>query len=465
MQITELSLKQLAGGIRKGDLSAKEVLQAFLQKIAEKEPQLNAFISVFTKEVLGGAKSVKKEGKGRLLGVPLAIKDNIVTKGLRTTAGSKIIEDFIPPYNATVVTKLLAEGALILGKTNMDEFAMGSSTENSAYGVTRNPYDLARVSGGSSGGSAVAVAARMAPAALGTDTGGSIRQPAAFCGVVGLKPTYGAVSRYGAIALTSSLDQIGTLTRTVEDAKFLFEIIRGKDPCDATTVQGEAIRPSKKSLRIGLPKEYFAKGLDLGVSKRVHAVAEFLDKKGLKIEDVSLPHTEYGLSVYYLITPSEVSANLARFDGIRFGCRKDSQNLEDLYLRSRGEGFGAEPKRRIILGTFALSSGYSDQYYLRAVRARTLIARDFEEAFRKVDLILAPTTPTTAFKIGEKKDPLSMYMGDIFTIPTSLAGLPGLSVPAGVLNGLPVGVQLIGPQFSEDLLFGVGELVEEGKWS
>ena len=465
-EISELSLKQIAEGVRGGDLSAVEVLQAFLKKIAEKEDKLNAFITVNSAGALEAAKKIKKGQKGKLLGVPIALKDNISTKELRTTAGSKIIEDYLPPYNATVVSKLLDEGAIILGKTNMDEFAMGSSTENSAYGVTHNPHDLTRVPGGSSGGSAAAVAARLAPAALGTDTGGSIKQPAAFCGVVGLRPTYGAVSRYGVIALTSSLDQVGSLARTVADARLVFEVISGRDPLDSTSVDMAGPEPKGlKNLRIGLPKEYFGEGLDPAIAARVKEVGEFLEGQGAKIQEVSLPHTHYGLAVYYIITPSEVSSNLARFDGIRYGVRVEDPSIEELVSRSRGKGFGSEPKRRIILGTFALSSGYADQYYLRAAKVRTLIAQDFARVFEQVDLLLTPTAPTTAFKIGEKKDPLSMYLSDIFTIPANLAGLPGLSVPAGMIEDLPVGVQLLGPKFSEGMLFEVGEAIEGGKWS
>ena len=463
---TELSLKQLAEGVRKKKFSAVEVLQECLKQIDRSEDDLNAFITVFAEQALKQAKKIKPGGRKKLLGVPLALKDNIVTKRLRTTAGSKIIEDYVPQYDATVVSKLLAEGAIVLGKTNMDEFAMGSSTENSAYGVTRNPHDLTRVPGGSSGGSAAAVAAGLVPAALGTDTGGSIRQPAAFCGVVGLKPTYGAVSRYGIIALTSSLDQVGPLARTVEDARYLFKVVCGKDPRDVTSVDP---KPTKlvgiKNLRIGLPEEYLEKGLDKKIASRVREVADFLVEQGAKVEGISLPHTEHGLAVYYIITPAEVSANLARFDGVRYGFRADAGDIEQLYSKSRGKGFGEEPKRRIILGTFALSSGYADQYYLKAARARTLVVKDFEEAFKKVDIILTPTTPTTAFKVGEKSDPLSMYASDIFTIPANLAGLPGLSVPAGSVNGLPVGAQLIGSKFSEELLFGVGEIIEREEWS
>src|SRR3990172_5252975 len=466
MNTTELSLSQIAEGVFQGKFSAVEVLQDFLKVIEKREPKLNAFITVAAENALAEAKKVKKGEKGKLLGVPLALKDNLSTKEIRTTAGSKIIENYVPPYNATVVEKILREGAIILRKTNMDEFAMGASTENSAYGPTRNPVDEERVPGGSSGGSAASVAARMAPAALGSDTGGSIRQPAAFCGVVGLRPTYGAVSRYGVIALTSSLDQVGPLAKTVEDARTIFEVIAGKDPYDATGVEMASEEPKKlESLRIGIPKEYLGEGLDPAIAEMVKKVGEFLEKQGAAIQEVSLPHTHYGLAVYYIITPSEVSSNLARFDGIRYGVRVEDSSIEELVSRSRGKGFGSEPKRRIILGTFALSSGYADQYYLRAAKVRTLIAQDFARAFEKVDLLLTPAAPTTAFKIGEKKDPLSMYLSDIFTIPANLAGLPGLSVPVGTIKNLPVGVQLLGPKFSENMLFDVGEAIERKKWS
>lgn len=474
----KLSLKELAEGIAKKRFSAVEVLQFFLQNIEKDELQLNAFITVDSEKALASAKKVKPGGLGKLLGVPIGIKDNMVTKGLRTTAGSKMLDNFIPPYSATVVNKLEEEGAIILGKTNCDEFAMGSSTENSAYGPTHNPYDRQKVSGGSSGGSAAAVAANLAPAALGSDTGGSIRQPAAFCGVVGLRPTYGAVSRYGLIAMASSLDQVGPITKTVEDAKYLFEIIRGKDPYDATsTCWVEKERKEMKEIKVGLPKEYFdagkassgeagasfGEGLDPKIAERVKSAAKFLEGQGAQIEEVSLPQTQYGLPIYYIIVPAEVSSNLARYDGIRYGFRSKEENLSNLYFESRGTGFGEEVKRRIILGTFALSAGYADQYYVSATKARTLIVQDFEKVFEKVDLLLAPTTPTTAFGIGVKKDPLSMYLSDIYTIPANLAGLPSLSIPVGKINRLPVGAQLIGPKFSEDLLFEVGGVVE--KWS
>jgi len=467
-EIADLSLENLARSIREGELSSSEVLQFYLKAIDEEENNLNAFITVFPKEALSRAKNIdsSKSKKGKLFGVPIALKDNIVTRDLRTTAGSKIIENYIPQYDATVTSSLLGEGAIVLGKTNMDEFAMGSSTENSAYGPTKNPHDLERVPGGSSGGSAAAVAAGLSPAALGTDTGGSIKQPAAFCGVVGLRPTYGAVSRYGVIALTSSLDQVGTLAKTVADARYLFGVISGKDPYDATSLNPITTKSiGIRKLKVGLPKEYFGEGLDKGISSRIKKVAEFLEGLGAKIENISLPHTEYGLAVYYIINPSEASANLARFDGVRYGYRADAKDIEELYRNSRGTGFGEEPKRRIILGTFSLSSGYTDQFYLKAAKMRTLVIKDFENVFSKVDVVLTPTTPTAAFKIGEKKDPLSMYLSDTFTIPSNLSGLPGLSVPVGKIDSLPVGAQIIGPKFSEELLFSVGEVLEKEKWS
>lgn len=463
MEIAELSIKELRTGIAKKRFSAKEAVLAFLKRIDQLEDDLNAFITICAKEALREAKKLDRSARrGKLCGIPIALKDNIVTRDLRTTAGSAILKEFIPPYSAAVVEKLLAEGAIILGKTNMDEFAMGASTENSFFGPTRNPRDLSRVPGGSSGGSAAAVAARLAPIALGSDTGGSVRQPAAFCGVVGLRPTYGAVSRYGLISMASSLDQIGPLARTVEDAQFIFEIIRGYDPYDATTIERPKFKQKElKMLKIGVPKEYFGEGLDKNVRERVETAIGFLEETGAGVDPVSLPHTEYGIPTYYLIVPSEVSSNLGRYDGIRFGLSVKDKDLLSLYFRSRGEGFGVEVKRRIALGTFALSSGYFDQYYLKAARVRTLIVRDFERAFKKVDLLITPTVPTTAFKLGEKEEPLSMYLADVFTIPASLAGLPALNVPVGFVNGLPVGIQLIGPRFSETLLFEVGKVIEK----
>lgn len=462
MDITKLSIKELKAGMAKREFSAEEVVLAFLGRIDELEDDLNAMITISAERALKEAKKVDRGKKrGKLAGIPITLKDNIITKDLRTTAGSAILEEFVPPYNATVTEKLIAKGAIILGKTNMDEFAMGSSTESSYFGPTRNPFDLSRVSGGSSGGSAAAVATHLCPAALGSDTGGSVRQPAAFCGVVGLRPTYGAVSRYGLIAMASSLDQIGPLAKSVEDTRLLFEIIRGRDPYDATTLEAERIKPKKlKKLKIGIPKEYFGRGLEVGVRKRIDEVVRSLSELGANVVSISLPHTEYGIPTYYLIVSSEISSNLARYDGVRFGLSVRSKDLLSIYLKTRGGGFGQEVKRRIVLGTFALSSGYYDQFYLKASKVRTLIARDFERAFKKVDLLLTPTAPTVAFKVGEKKEPLSMYLADIFTIPASLAGLPGLNVPAGFTNGLPVGAQLIGPKFSEPILFEVGEVIE-----
>ena len=462
MEITELSLKQLRRGITRKEISAKEVINAFLRRIDRLESKLNAFITVSAEEALREAKKFDKGKKrGKLGGVPIAIKDNIITKGLQTTAGSMILKGFIPPYNATVTQKLLGEGAIILGKTNMDEFAMGSSTERSAFGPTHNPFDLSRVPGGSSGGSAAAVAARLAPAALGSDTGGSVRQPAAFCGIVGLRPTYGTVSRYGLIAMASSLDQIGPMARDVGDTRLLFEAICGQDSFDATTVAVNFQARVKKPKVIGLPKEYFGPGLERGVRQKIDEVVSSLEEVGVKVASVSLPHTQYGIPAYYLIVPSEVSANLARYDGIRYGLSIRDKDLTSIYFKTRGRGFGPEVKRRIVLGTFALSSGYFEAYYLKAAKVRTLIVQDFAKAFKKVDLLLTPTAPTVAFKIGEKEDPLSMYLADIFTIPSSLAGIPALNVPVGFGGGLPVGVQLIGPRFTEPLLFGVGEMIEQ----
>jgi len=400
-----------------------------------------------------------------------AIKDNILVAGEKCTAGSKILADYVAPYDATVVKKLKKSGAIFLGKTNMDEFAMGSSTENSAFGATKNPCDTMRVPGGSSGGSAAAVAADECIFALGSDTGGSIRQPASFCGVVGLKPTYGAVSRYGVMAMASSLDQIGPLTKNVADCKTVFEVIRGEDKMDATSTNFPAMPGKKfeiKGLRLGLPKEYFAKGIDPAVEKLVRGAISKLEQQGAKIEEISLPYSESALACYYIIMASEVSANLARFDGIKYGTSaiSDKQlatdDLLDVYLKSRGSYFGAEVRRRIMLGTYSLSSGYYDAYYLRAQKVRTKILEDFKNAFSKVDLIMTPVAPTPAFKIGEKiEDPVTMYLSDIYTVPMNMAGVPALSIPCGLADGLPVGLQIIGPHFSEELIFGAGQMCED----
>ncbi|HZD95323.1 MAG TPA: Asp-tRNA(Asn)/Glu-tRNA(Gln) amidotransferase subunit GatA, partial [Candidatus Sulfotelmatobacter sp.] len=404
-----------------------------------------------------------------LAGVPVGIKDVMVTKGVRTTAGSKILENFIPPYDCTAVARLEAAGAIILGKMNCDEFAMGSSNENSAYGPVRNPRDPSRVPGGSSGGSAAAVAAGTAVATLGSDTGGSIRQPASFCGVVGLMPTYGRVSRYGLIAFASSLDHIGPLTRTVKDAAILLHVIAGHDPLDSTSANvavpdyESELRKPVSGLRIGVPEEYFGDGLDTEVRAAVEAGIAKLRSSGCTIVPISLPHTKYAVPTYYVIATAEASANLARFDGVRYGYRaKGAHTLSEMYRRSRDEGFGAEVKRRIMLGTYALSSGYYDAYYLKAQRVRTLLARDFEEAFRKVDAIVTPTAPTPAFKLGEKSDdPLAMYLADIYTVTADLVGIPGISVPCGQSSsGLPIGLQVLGRHFDESTVLRVARAVE-----
>ncbi len=468
-----LSLSSAILALRQGRLSSRELTQACLDRCQALEPALHAFLTLSPELALAQADQADRrlvewrkdpsQPLPPLLGAPLAIKDVICVKDVRCTCGSRILENFIPPYHATVVERLLAAGCVIVGKTNTDEFAMGSSTENSAYGVTHNPWDLTRVPGGSSGGSAAAVAAGCALAALGSDTGGSVRQPAAFCGVVGLKPTYGRVSRFGLVAYGSSLDAIGPLARTVEDAAALFEVIAGHDPLDATTMpvprpalQLDGRLPAR--LRIGLPQEYFIAGLHPAVEAAVRAAIQVFEQLGAEVLPVSLPHTSYALPVYYLIAPAEASANLARYDGIRYGARAASPSsggeaLLDLFCRTRGEKFGAEVKRRIMLGTYALSAGYYEAYYGQAQKARTLIKQDFERAFEQVDVIAAPVTPTPAFKIGEHTDdPLAMYLEDVFTLPANLAGAPGIAFPVGFADGLPVGMQLMGPHFGEAVL-------------
>ncbi len=471
----DFTIKQLHRGLREKQFSAVEVSEAYLKQIEEKDKALEAYLSVDREGALSTAKGVDellKRGEpiGLLAGIPLAIKDNILIEGQRATAGSKILKDYIAAYDATVIDKLKRENAVLIGKTNLDEFAMGSSTENSGYQITKNPHDLSQVPGGSSGGSAVAVAANMAAGALGSDTGGSIRQPASFCGVVGLKPTYGAVSRHGLIALASSLDQIGSLTKTVEDAAILFRAITGHDFHDSTSVAGidyndELLNPNLddlKKLVIGIPEEYFIEGLDNEVADSINKVQKSLEEAGFKFKKISLPHTKYALSVYYIIMPAEASTNLARYDGLRYGTRGGASNLSNLYEENRGEGFGSETKRRIILGTFVLSAGYYDAYYSKAQKVRTLIKQDFEEAFRSVDVILSPTAPTPAFKIGEKTtNPLEMYLSDVFTLPVNLVGLPGISIPAKGREGkLPIGFQLIGRPFREADILGVGRVYE-----
>ncbi|RME89883.1 MAG: Asp-tRNA(Asn)/Glu-tRNA(Gln) amidotransferase subunit GatA, partial [Anaerolineae bacterium] len=429
------------------------------------EPQVHAFLHVAAEYALkAAAEADRARAAGEeapLLGLPLAVKDVLTVEGMPATCGSKILEGFVPPFTATSVERLQKAGAIVIGKTNTDEFAMGSSTENSAYGVTHNPWDLERVPGGSSGGSAAAVAARMVPAALGTDTGGSVRQPASFCGVTGIKPTYGRVSRYGLIAYGSSLDTVGVLARTAADAALLLELMAGRDPLDATSVDipvpdlSEALEGGIEGLRIGVPEEYFIEGIQAEVEGAVRNAIEQMKALGAEVRPVRLPHTEYALPVYYIIAPAEASANLARYDGIRYGPRVEGKTMWDVFYRTRGEKFGPEVERRIMLGTYALSAGYYEAYYGQAQKVRTLIKRDFERAFEDVDVIAAPVAPTTAFRIGAHgDDPLAMYLEDVFTLPANLAGVPGISFPVGFDGeGLPIGMQLMGPHFREDLLF------------
>ncbi len=474
-----LTIRKFHEGLIKKRFSASEAANAFFDYIGTKDKEIDAYLSLHKGQALERAKEVDSVIAGGetldvLSGVPIAIKDNILIEGLPATAGAKILKDYVASYDARVISKLKQSRVIFLGKTNLDEFAMGSSTENSAYKITKNPHDLTRVPGGSSGGSAAAVASGMALGALGSDTGGSIRQPASFCGVVGLKPTYGAVSRYGLIAMASSLDQIGTFAKTVEDAAILFKAIAGYDPKDATSVNrsaggdygDELLNPNIqaiKNLVIGVPDEYFVEGLNKEVSLAMEEAITELKKKGFKFKKISLPHTKYALSVYYIIMPAEVSTNLSRFDGIRYGSREKAKNLLDLYYENKGAGFGAESKRRIILGTFVLSAGYYDAYYAKAQKVRRLIKNDFDEAFRDVDVILTPVAPTPAFKIGEKtSNPLDMYLSDIFTIPVNLAGLPGISIPVKGRDGkLPIGFQLIGKKWREADILGIGRVYEE----
>jgi aspartyl-tRNA(Asn)/glutamyl-tRNA(Gln) amidotransferase subunit A len=467
--LTELSLKEMQTGLREGKFSSRELVEATLERIERSEPSLHAFLHLASESALKQADEADKyrtTDDGRqspLAGIPVAIKDVLTVQGMPATAGSKILDGFVPPYTATAVKRLQEAGGIVIGKTNTDEYAMGSSTENSAYGVTHNPWDLSRVPGGSSGGSAAAVAARLVPAALGTDTGGSVRQPASFCGVTGLKPTYGRVSRYGLIAFGSSLDCVGAFGRSTEDVAMIFEIMAGHDPLDATsaevslpsTVVYSAQEGGMRGLRIGVPQEYFIEGMQIEVQDKTREAVAQLESLGAEVHEISLPHTEYALPVYYILAPAEASANLARFDGVRYGPRAEADTLWEVFFKTRGEKFGPEVTRRIMLGTYALSAGYYDAYYGQAQKVRTLIKRDFEAAFEKVDLIACPSTPTTAFKIGvHAGDPLSMYLEDIFTLPASLAGVPGISFPVGFDGqGLPIGMQFLAPHFREDLLF------------
>ena len=460
--VTRLTIHELAAAYRRRETTPTQATEAYLARIEKLDGQVDAYLTVTRDRALAAARAADaryRDGAplGPLDGVPLAYKDVLCTRGVVTTCGSKILEPFVPPYDATAVARLGAAGAVMLGKTNMDEFAMGSSTEHSAFKGTRNPWDLARVPGGSSGGSAAAVAGDLADAALGTDTGGSVRQPAAFCGVVGVKPTYGRVSRYGLVAFASSLDQVGPLARDVRDAALLLHAIAGVDPHDATSVDeavpdyAALLAGGVKGLTLGVPREYFGEGLDPEVEAGVRAAIARLRDLGAIVEDVSLPNTDYGLAVYYIVAPAEASSNLARYDGVKYGLRAaGGKDLIDMESRTRAAGFGAEVKRRIMLGTYALSAGYYDAYYGRAQKVRTLVRRDFEAAFAHVDLLVAPTTPSVAFKHGEKADPLAMYLNDVFTVPGSLAGLPALSMRCGFNTaGLPIGLQLIGRPFDE----------------
>lgn len=476
MDLSLLTVESTRTAIREKQFTAGRLVDDFYKKITAEDPEIQAYLALSRDRAVTQAKHIDDlAGKGAplppLAGVPVAIKDVMVTKDLRTTAGSRILENFVPPYNCTAVARLEAAGAIVLGKTNCDEFAMGSSNENSAYGPVRNPRDKTCVPGGSSGGSAAAVAAGTAVAALGSDTGGSIRQPAAFCGVVGLMPTYGRVSRYGLIAFASSLDHIGPLTKTVKDAAIILRCIAGRDPHDSTSADvpvpdyEQEIEQPVKGVKLGVPKEYFGEGLDTEVRSAVDAAIRQLARDGCDIVPISLPHTSYAIPTYYVIATAEASANLARFDGVRYGYRsKQARTLSEMYRNSRDEAFGAEVKRRIMLGTYALSSGYYDAYYLKAQKVRTLLTRDFEEAFRQVDAIVTPTTPTPAFKLGEKTDdPLAMYLADIYTVVADLVGVPGISVPCGqTKSGLPIGFQILGRHFDEGTVLRLGHAVEHG---
>ena len=469
-----MTIHELGEAYRRGETTPSAVAEAHLARIAALDPRLGAYLTVTRERALAAAAAADARWRagaprGPLDGAPLALKDVLCTRGVRTTCGSRILEGFVPPYDATVVERLEAAGAVLLGKTNMDEFAMGSSTEHSAFGPTRNPWDLARVPGGSSGGSAAAVAAGLAAGALGTDTGGSVRQPAAFCGVVGLKPTYGRVSRYGLVAFASSLDQVGTLARDVRDTALLLGAIAGHDPRDATSLgapvpdYAAALAGGVRGLRLGVPREYLGEGIDPEVAGAVRDAIETLRGLGATTEEVSLPTTDYGIAVYYVLAPAEASSNLARYDGVKYGLRvPGAKDLIAMESRTRAAGFGPEVKRRIMLGTYALSAGYYDAYYGRAQKVRTLVRRDLEAALARVDVLVAPTTPNVAFRLGEKEDPLAMYLNDVFTVPTSLAGLPAVSLRCGFsAAGLPVGLQLIGRALDEATLLRVAHAYEQ----
>jgi aspartyl-tRNA(Asn)/glutamyl-tRNA(Gln) amidotransferase subunit A len=464
--------REVRDAIASGRLSAVEACRASLERISQANPSLNAFLTVVAERALDKARQIDEtKHRGVLAGVPIALKDNISTRGVRTTAASRMLQNYVPPYDATVVQRLDAAGAVVIGKTNCDEFAMGSSTENSAFGPSRNPWDPERIPGGSSGGSAAAVAAGMAPIALGSDTGGSIRQPASLCGIVGLKPTYGRVSRYGLIAFASSLDCIGPLARTAYDAALALSALAGADPHDSTASQEPvhdytaALTGDIRGLRLGVPRTMLDQGVDERVRDCFYTALEILRARGAQIVDIELPYAKYAISTYYFIATAEASSNLARFDGVRFGYRAPLDHATDLktmYARTRRDGFGAEVKRRIMLGTYVLSAGYYDAYYLKAQQVRTLVRRDYDQAFEKVDAVVMPTSPTPAFKIGERvEDPLQLYLVDVFTVSANLAGLPALSVPCGLTpNRLPIGLQLTGRPFDEATLLRAGDAFE-----
>ncbi len=470
MELFSLGITDALDLMKKGEVTSREILDALFSRIDVVEEKVRAFVSITREEAYERVEELGRSGKGGVLsGIPLALKDNLCTRGIRTTCSSKMLEDFVPPFESSATAKLLESGYVLVGKTNLDEFAMGSSTENSGFFATRNPWDLERVPGGSSGGSAAAVAAGECLGALGSDTGGSIRQPASFCGVVGLKPTYGRVSRYGLVAFASSFDQIGPITKNVRDAALLLGVISGHDPADSTSAPAEvpdftaALGRGIGGLRIGVPREYFIEGLEPEVEGCVREAVRTLEDLGAEIVEVSMPHTGYAVAAYYILATSEASSNLARFDGVKYGFRAEGKDLIDMYMETRAAGFGSEVKRRIMLGTYALSAGYYDAYYKKAQQVRTLVKNDFDEAFKEVDVIVTPTSPTAAFRIGDKiSDPLQMYLTDIFTISVNLAGVPALSCPCGYTSGgLPVGLQVIGRPFDEETILRVAHAYEE----
>ena len=472
MNFNQLTIEEAHKGLVNKDFSSLELTKSCFDEIRRKDDKINAFITLTEDNAYRTAEKIDKKIAGKkkiniLEGIPVAIKDNILVEGVKSTAGSKILANYVATYNATVIEKLNQEGAVILGKTNMDEFAMGSSGETSNFGTTKNPHDLKKVPGGSSSGSAAAVAANETIFALGSDTGGSVRQPASFCGIVGFKPSYGRVSRHGLMAMASSLDQIGTLTKNVKDSAYVFENIAGIDKFDSTTVKDKAnaldsLNKSIKGLRVGVPKEYFVKGMNEEVEKSVRDTIKKLEKLGAEIIETSLPMSKYSLAIYYILMPAEVSSNLARYDGVRYGYRAEAGNLLEMYLKTRNQGFGDEVRRRIILGTYVLSSGYYDAYYRKAGEIRRLIKEDFDRVFNDVDCLITPTSPTTAFNLAEKFDnPMTMYLADIFTVSVNVAGLPAISLPCGKADGLPIGVQIIGPYFGEDRMFNLAYQLEQ----